>query len=499
MLDLVTHIILYIKPKRKKVIKPYHINFFVLFLFCFCITHAQDHSILIPRSITHNATYELALDNYHIYHHEDDTSAFSFYATPFYTQSNNSSMLARYFLPCDACNLNIQENGSGNVGSLWLNLIAAPGLLYSSTLTIAPVRKAAGSYFYARFDMSRWQPDAHWLLRNLWFMVSFAAFQAKHILNMCETLTGNMTYGTISGITTGVQALNNPTWTAGLFSCAPLKHAGVDDIQLKLGDNWFFSDDQSHIGLYVVGSIPTGNRPNSTYIFEPLVGTKHGAVGAGINGDINLYFCDDAQCNFMLDIKYRYLFSGRERRSFDICGNGDWSRYMLIVNENTTSVSMPAINAATLCVDVTPRSQIEAWCAFHYEIRQWNLEAGYNLWWRDSDKICSDVQLPPNTGIYDIAGAVSGNPVSASQANISQAAIEPNIAPSDAVFTPSTLLNSASGQQPRALVNGIYGAFSYNKNTVRCPFLLGLGGGYEFAHYNTLAQWSVWGKIGLSY
>ncbi len=480
--------------------KHFYAGIFAVPSIFFCTSYAQSHSILIPRSITHNATYELALDNYHIYHHEnDDRTGFSFYVTPFYTQSDNTSAMARYFLPQNACNLNIQEDGSGNVGSLWLNLAAAPGLFFSSMLSIAPVRKATGGYFYARFDMSRWLPDAHWLLRNIWLSVSFAAFQAKHSLNVCEALTGDMAYGTVSGITTGIQALNNPAWTAGLFSTCPLKQTGVDDIQLKLGDNWFFCDDQSHIGLYLVGSIPTGNRPISKYIFEPLVGTKHGAFGVGINADFKLYKNTYSQFNFMLDTKYRYLFSGCERRSFDLCANGDWSRYLLVVNGDTTSLSMPGINTATFPVTVTPRSQIELWFALHYEVCQWNIEAGYNLWWRACDKICGNNQFPPNTGIYDIAGAVSSNPVSASMANITESAIGPNIAPSDAVFTPSTLLNFSSGAQPQALVNGIYGAVSYNDNDVCCPFLIGFGGGYEFADCNTLSQWSVWGKLGLSY
>ena len=480
--------------------KRYKISIGIALIICFYSIGAESHSMLIPRSITHNATYELALDNYHIYHHNNDVcSAFSFYVTPFYTQSHNKRALARYFLPQNSCNLNIQENGSGNVGSLWLNLIAAPGLLFSSTVSIAPVRKAVGGYFYVRLDMSRWQPDACWLIKNLYVVMSFAAFQAEHMLNMREVLTGDMTYGTITGITTGIQALNNPTWSAGKFSVCPLKKIGVDDIQFKLGDDWFFCNDQSHIGLYLVASVPTGNRPKSNYVFEPLVGTKHAAFGAGINADFALYEDDGSHLACMFDIKYRYLFSGCERRSFDLCANGDWSRYLLIVNEATTSLSMPGINAATLWVQVTPRSQIEAWFAVHYELCHWNIEAGYNLWWRAADKLCGNNQLPPDTGIYDLAGAVGGTPISASKANITESAIGPNSAPSDTVFTPSTLLNFSSGAQPQTFVNGIYGACSYNDNDVRCPYLIGFGGGYEFADRNTLAQWSLWGKVGLSY
>ncbi len=246
-----------------------HISFVIASL-SFCSGYAS-HSILVPRSITHNATYELALDNYHIYHHTvpcceirpkrktwpcrarnpNNELAFSFYVTPFYTQSSNSSTLARYFLPGNASALNIQEDGSGNVGSLWLNLIAAPGLYFSSKVKISPVRKAVGSYFYSRLDFSRLLPDAPWPLKNIWFSASFAVVQVQHSLRIREALTGDMTYGTIPGITTGIQALNNPAWTAGRFSTTTLKRTGVDDIQLKLGDDWFFSRGQSHVGMYL--------------------------------------------------------------------------------------------------------------------------------------------------------------------------------------------------------------------------------------------------------
>lgn len=474
-------------------------NFFTLPLLLICSLYGESHSLLVPRSISHNATYELGLDNYHIYHHGNKKPAFSFYATPFYTQSTNDNALAQYFLPGHASSLNIQENGSGNVGSLWLNLIAEPGLYYSSTVKISPVRKAVGSYFYARLDMDGLLPDAHWAIKNIWFSTSFAAMKVEHRLKVRESLTGDMVYGTLSGITTGIEALNNPTWTAGKFSTSTLSQSGVDDIQMKLGDNYFFNKEQSHIGLYLVGSIPTGNKPTGKYIFEPLVGTKHWAVGAGLNGDFSLYKEDQSQLSLMLDAKYRYLFSGTERRSFDLAANGDWSRYLLVVNENATSLSMPGINVATTEVNVTPRSQIESWLGLHYEFFQWNIEAGYNLWWRASDKISGEVDFPPNTGIYDIAGAVGGTPVSASEANISEAAMGPNIAPSDTVFTPSTKLKLSSGEQPSALVNGLYLATSYNNNNLRCPFLCGVGGGYEFASANTLAQWSLWGKAGFSY
>ena len=145
----------------------------------------------MPRSVTHNATYELALDTYHIY--RDPTTAcssFEFYVTPFYMQSNNGTDIARYFLPNNNANLNIQENGSGNIGSLWLNLVAPPGLFYSSTITLSPISKTAGGYFYGCVDFGDYCPDACWWIQNPWFSVSFAAMKVRHNLNIEEVLTG---------------------------------------------------------------------------------------------------------------------------------------------------------------------------------------------------------------------------------------------------------------------------------------------------------------------
>lgn len=474
----------------------------VMLLIYFCHIHAESSSFLMSRSATHNATLELALDTYHIY--RDPTTACSsceFYVTPFYMQSNNGKKIARSLLPNNDLNLNIQENGSGNICSLWLDLIAPPGLSYSSTITLSPVSKTTGGYFLARVDAKNFCPSSAWWIKNAWFSVSFAAMKVAHTLHLKETLTGDKTYGTIPEITTGIQAFNNPQWCYGKLNPHTLSRRGVDDVQLKLGSNYYCFNDQRRFGFYLVGTIPTGNMPQSKFIFEPLVGTRHGALGFGIMGDFICPINQDEQWSFLYDFKYRYLFSGREIRSFDLLTNGDWSRYMLFVNQATTSVSFPAINNCTVPATVTPGSQIEGWLALHYASCSWNVELGYNVWWRTKDSITLLSALPRNIGMYDLAGAVGGTPISASNANISQSAIGPNQAPSDTVFTPSTMLNCASAAQHRTSTNSLYLAFSYNGIT--CAYndehawLFGIGGGYEWAHLHALAQGSIWAKLGL--
>jgi hypothetical protein len=474
----------------------------ILLSFVSCdIIHAHSSSFFMPRSVTHGSLYELSLTNYHEYH----TSAcegFSFYITPFYIQSTNQSQLARYFLPNGDSSLKLQEDGTGNIDSLWLNLIAAPGLSYSSNMKIAPQRKVAGTYFNFRFDGTNVFEDSSPYLQNLWLSVTFAVMQAHNNLHVTEQLTGNMTFGTIPGVATGLEAFNNPEWEYGKLSTRSLSKWGFDDIQIKLGDNWFFDCGNSHFGAYLVGTIPTGNEPQAHHLFEPLVGTKHAACGVGINGDWQLYKCATTTLHFMSDVKYRYLFSGPARRSFDLNVNGDWSRYLLLVNGDATSMSLFGINSMTVPVKVTPGAQVEAWFAFHAEWNKWNFEAGYNLWYRSQDQSIHYLkQFPPNTGIYDLAGIVAFDPTSASQANISESAIPPNQAPSDASFTPSDGFDKASGVQSSAFSNTIYLALSFNDSIYdRFPFMCGLGGSYEFAQSKSaLSQWSLWQTIGFRF
>lgn len=470
-----------------------------LLLIYFFPVHAHSSSFLMPRSVTHNATLELALATYHIYRDPTaDCSSWDFYVTPFYMQSHNSNQIARSFLPNNNCTLNIQENGSGNICSLWLDLIAPPGLFYSSTMTLSPVSKTVGGYFYGRFYFGNCCDTNSWWIHNAWFSLSCAAMRVTHALNIEETLTGNMAYGTIPCVTTGIQAFNNPHWCYGKLSPHAHSDSGIDDIQLKLGTNYYSTSNKGRIGCYLVGTIPTGTKPHAQVLFEPLVGTRHGALGGGIMGDYTGPIGEHGQWSLLSDLKYRYLFSGREIRSCDLAGNGDWSRYMLFVNAATTSLSFPAINNCTLPVNVTPRSQIEYWLAMHYAHCAWNVELGYNVWWRATDAITPLCSLPAHVGIYDLAGTVSGNPTSASQANISQSAIGPNQAPSDAVFTPSTRFNCASAAQQSTATNSLYLAFSYNGDVCdEYPWLCGIGGGYEWALHHALAQGSIWAKLGI--
>lgn len=459
---------------------------------------ASSRTFFLPRSLTTYSALDLALGNYYFYHHTqcpEDRAFFQIQANYFHMRSTRKTELAAYFNPNARRTVCIQENGSGDVGSLWLDLESANGTSFSSTICLSPRRTVNGGFFNFYFDFNSW-------LCGSWLSIAFAAFRADHFMGIKESAVQNPGVNVIPGtstvLTNATQALNNCTWTAGRISPCKLSRTGVDDVQFKLGWNYYFCNFD-HLGLYFVATAPTGCRTRNQFLFEPLVGSRHGSVGIGFNGDYTLWDCDYQALHLMADLKYRFILSHCERRLFDLCNNGAWSRYLQVVTPENPSMPMPGVNFFAQNVDVKPRSTVDFWAALHYNYCEFNFEVGYDLFWREHEQIrlqCTDC-LP--VGIYDINGDCLGNPVSASCAQICQTVSGATtntaaIAPSDATFTnvSASNFNLTSGSAPSALTHTIYGGLSYDSEIWCIPAMIGFVGGFEFARCNTsFQQWWV--------
>lgn len=465
--------------------------------------NCHSHTFFVPRQVTTNSTFELGLNNYHWYHERplDDRWYIGFYATPFFQQTNRGKKTARFFLRNGQSCLNFHEINTNpcDIESLWFGLESDVNTNFNATFTMDPRRRTFGSYFNTYF-VQEWGPHAVWL------NIAFAVMRAEHDLRMCETVRqlpgplSNFALGSIDEFTSVISALNNSTWFFGKFSPCTLKRTGVDDIQVKIGYDWFYSvENHNHVSPYIVGTIPTGKRQRSEFIFEPLVGSKNGSIGAGVNFDYDFYRNEYHAFTWLFDVKYRFVFSADQCRSFDLCVNGDWSRYLLIVPQSQHLAAQPGINLFSTRARVEPRSTLDLWTALHWQWSEFNLEVGYNFWWRQKEKVCINCSISNGFGIFDLAGS-GGVPQSASQANISQSVIGSNKAPSDASFvvirTRDLDLNSAA--HPHAFSSTVYTGFGWHPTPGGYPLLLGLGGQYEFAHTNAaLEQWAIWGKLGI--
>ena len=451
---------------------------------------AESISFFAPRSVTTNSAFELALVNYDRYHssNDQDDAWVQFYWKPFFMKSNNGNCLARYFLPHNKACVSLDESGAGDIDPLWFSLISPDGTFYTSTVCLCPTRKAYGALFDLYINVA----DCWWL------GLTTTAMKVEHNLHVREL--DRKYEGTIPGFQNACEAFNNPLWNAGKLPCSKRCQSGVDDVQLKLGYD-FYTTDESHATLYVVGTVPTGKHVTSSVLFEPLVGSRHGSFGVGLDVDYAVCGCDEYAFNLLGDLKYRYVFSAQERRSFDLTQNGDWSRYLLVVTEAEPLDSMPAINLLTLKSEVTPGSTVDFWLAAHYARCNWHLEVGYDVWWRQAEKIClGSCGIAPGYGIQTLNVCPEGA-TTASTANISQSVRGPNGVVNDPSFVPLTTqdLNLCSAAHPAAHSQTVYGAVAYDASLCGYHMMVGGGASYEFDAHNALRQWTVWFAQGFEF
>lgn len=462
---------------------------------------AISRTIFIPRSLTPDSALDLPLGNYQFYHNTkcpEDRVFFDFQGSYFYLKSRKACELAAYFLPNGKRCIDIKQNGNGDVGSVWLELIAKKGKYYKSKVCLSPERTVNGGFLNFYFDFNSW-------IAGTWASIAFAALNSKQRLNIAESKVKNK--GVIPGIENSIQALNNPKWTAGRFSNKTFSKTGVDDVQFKLGWNYYFRN-LDHVGFYFVATAPTGEYMYNKFIFEPIVGHKNGSAGVGLNTDYTTSVRPKGKTHWMVDLKYRYEFSHCSRRLFDLCKNGPWSRYLLVARKKKPNIPLFGVNYFTAYVKAATRNTVDFWTALHYNYCDFHLEIGYDLYWRANEKLClkNCKEKSLHVGIYDINSEFNKEKfTTAGDANITETACEfgKNCPESDPVFeTLSTKdFNLSSGSRPTALTNTFYGAFSYNSQTSNnTSYMLGFVAFYEFAHGNTaFEQWSAQVKTAIGF
>ncbi len=470
-----------------------------------------------PRSTTADSTIELALSNYHLYHNNYDYKVYTMpqerallnlQATYFSQYSTNDADLAAYFLPGGKTHANVKEDGTGDIGSVWLGLISSDKN-FDSTFWLRPNRTVYGAAFNYHHDMSE-------VFEGLWLGLLLPVVHVEHDMQFGEVQHGshgvaeNMSGDQIVDIQ---DALNSSDFLYGKVSPTKLTKTGLDDMQIKLGYN-IVRGEEFHVGVYADVLVPLGDRPTAEFLFEPVIGNgDHTGLGLGVNLDYRILEYDKDTLHFLVDLKYRHLFSSTQQRSFDLM-NGDWSRYLLVAKKDDPTTPLPGINFFTRDFTVRPGGMVDLWTALHYQRSELHIELGYNMWWRNHEKVSlrydwqADVE---NLGIFDIAGDQQGNPVTASKAKISNSDFGDFSAPSDIggpfvkITAKDLNLNSAAHQS--VLTHKFYGAASLNTTLWDNPCMIGGGASYEYAdsnifmdHQNTgLDQWAIWLKAALSF
>lgn len=489
---------------------------------CDSCCNGKSRSFFSPRTISDDTAYEYALHGYNAYHNkfrgrdyscDTQPAAFTVQSTFFYQESNSADELAQYFLKCNKCELSVRENGSGDLGSSWFNIFADPSSEgFSSCISIAPKRKVYGGIIKYRQELCC-------LLKGLWASVLMPIVRVEHNMNLCERNVQNPGVAEANGesflneagdhISNMVQAFNSRAWCFGKIKCGKMEKSGIDDLQFNLGYD-VFARENWHLGVRFDMLIPMGCRPTSNYLFEPTVGNGgHFGLGFGTNFDYNFWNTENGGLTFLADFRYRYLFSGRQCRSFDLTCNGDWSRYLSVADCGNPCECCPGINFFTRNVEVTPRSSINLLGALHYQHNSIGFEFGYNFWWRQAEDVCLADSCCERIGICDdvTTSTVCTDHTTLSKARIcngtSQFAQDAGKSPMvDASFVKikDCDLDLCSATHPSAMSHKIYAAVSLDAHLFGCKNMFGFGGSYEFGDAcSAMDNWAVWGKVSSSF
>jgi hypothetical protein len=183
------------------------------------------------------------------------------------------------------------------------------------------------------------------------------------------------------------------------------------ELQCALG-HVLLDTDRSHGALEVILWIPTGNKPEGHFLFEPIVGNcHHWQLGAGISGDTSVLHNDQTD-RYLNLYAYGYIshpFNTTQTRTFDLC-NSPNSRYMLAMKLGTPVTNLvlngtppsaqfqgiftPIANLSNLNIKVHIDWQVDVAALLQYRSRNFYVDVGYNFWGRACEKITLDCATP---------------------------------------------------------------------------------------------------------
>lgn len=201
----------------------------------------------------------------------------------------------------------------------------------------------------------------------------------------------------------------------------------LSDIEVALGYT-LWCDRNYCMSLSVRTSVPTGNKPDSLYLFEPLIGSGgYWKLGGGLAMQACLWECgdDDVFATWYLDAHIQHLFTTCQKRCFDLRSSGKSkegvnSRYMLaqrlepvpsdnpfpLQPANSTNVqfaseftSVANLTASTVSVSIPVEADIAT--LVRYTNKRITYDLGYKFYARSCEKICFKRTCIP--------GALDGN------------------------------------------------------------------------------------------
>jgi len=486
-------------------------------------------SFFSPRSQSANAA--LRITAHHNFRHKLDSNSFNgtLTITPFYGHSFKTIHLANYFFGQDHLTLTgsmIENRAINHILADYFGLSPS----FNGTVCLNPKI----SNFLLDFDLFI---DLYKIYNGLYFQFYTPLTKTKWQICLCETNndiriptpypTGYMTEEEINAPLQSIVAAMKGETTWGDLK-EGIKFGKIDgahcqtkfaDINLILG-YLLINRERGYIGLNLRTVAPTGTRPCSNFLFEPVVGNgRHWELGVGLTGRVLIWEKDgDQTLDFHVDANFTHLFRTKQRRSFDFTRNGFGSRYILLKEFDSaglyTGNLFPAINKTTLYCNVTVDCQADFVFMFAYNNKNWDFDFGYNGWIRSREKICLRESIEPSKfglkGIQNVAGVGANLTQSTATLYGNNMEAQEDVADRYTIFIDTEDLCAESAASPKAFTHKLFTNLSYARKTETCRMIpyIGLGGQIEFesqrpkcqqSNKPTLSQWGIWTRLGVAF
>ncbi|HLJ31891.1 MAG TPA: hypothetical protein VKU36_05625 [Candidatus Babeliales bacterium] len=405
---------------------------------------------------------------------------------------------------------------------------------FESKITTAPQQSVIGLGLHVR--QSFWKD--HDRGRGFWFSFSGPIMHVKNDMNFCEFIVNDGGGANEAAndvvVANMTEAFQQPAWNYGKIAGA-MKKTGLGDIEAKVGYEWL-QHEPAHTETYIGLVIPTGNKNNGEYVFQPIVGRgKNWGLMFGSSLGLEIWNSEDGDKNIRYELvsHTEFLFQNKQRRSFDLKGR-PWSRYLPVYANmdeaqaaslltsplHAQNASTPGINVFTQEVNVTPGIATDVNTAFIFTWKKFQAEVGYNFLAKRAEKVELACAWQQGPALKHYVGNGTTNPIRTIQGNRFYEQIVSNI--QLPVVIPPTLgtmiipvplvdyqtsliqeidldLNSAA--TPALLSNTLYATVGFHAYDREYPLFGNLGASYTFSKNNNAVprRWVLWLKMGLSY
>jgi len=461
----------------------------------------------------------------------------AFQAVLFGSRTNNSCDLARYFFPDGQESLIAAEDDispapgftkTKNLLAQNFNIFTVDGT-FESTIKIAPQQSVIGLGLHYR--QSFWKN--HDRGRGFWLSVSAPIMHVKNSMNFCENVisTGGGVDEAANTVVVAnmTEAFQQEAWNFGkIVADCSMKKTGLGDIEFKVGYEWL-QHEPAHMESYLGIVVPTGNKNEGVYVFEPIIGRgKYFGVmfGSCLGLEIWNNEAGDKNIRYELANHSEILFKREQVRSFDL-KNKPWSRYLPVyLNEDEAiaagtppatpikaNSSTPGINVFTQEVKVTPGLTHDINTAFIFSVRKFQGEVGYNFLAKRGEKVELNCCWQEGPALKHFLGLGQTNPIRTIDGNKYLEQTVTNQPESTTILIPvavvdyqnsiikETDLDLNSAATPALFANTLYATLGFHCQDREYPLFGNFGGSYTFSKNNDAVprRWVIWAKMGVSF